>query len=343
MMAGNKLLSRDEFRNSVFKRDNNKCVFCDQQAEDAHHIIERRLWSDGGYYLANGASVCGTHHLECESTKLSVEDVRNACGITEILIPQHLYEDQQYDKWGNPILPNGTRLKGELFFDESVQKILKQGDVLGLFVNQVKYPRTNHVKWSEGINDDDRVIDSMDNFINKRVIVTTKMDGENTSMYSDYIHARSVDGRSHPSRDWVKNFWGKIRYSIPENWRICGENLYAEHSLKYTDLPSYFMGFSVWNNFNECLSWDDTQDYFQLLEITSVPVLFDGIYDERAIRKLCDDNDWETCEGYVLRLADSFSYGQFRHSCVKWVRKGHVQTSKHWMHGQQIIPNGLRK
>ena len=55
------LLSRAEFRDSVFKRDKNKCVFCDKAAIDAHHIIERKLWNDGGYYLNNGASVCEEH------------------------------------------------------------------------------------------------------------------------------------------------------------------------------------------------------------------------------------------------------------------------------------------
>jgi hypothetical protein len=122
-----KLLTRDDFREGVFKRDKYKCVFCDQPAQDAHHILERRLWTNGGYFLDNGASVCGEHHIKCETTEISVEDVRLACGITQAVIPEHLYDDQVYDKWGNPVMPNGTRLQGELFFDESVQKILGQG------------------------------------------------------------------------------------------------------------------------------------------------------------------------------------------------------------------------
>ena len=122
-----KLLTRDEFREAVFARDNHKCVFCGAPAVDAHHIIERRLFTDQGYYLDNGASVCAECHIKCETTEYSVEDVRLACGIKKIIVPAHLYPDHQYDKWGNPIMSNGQRLKGELFFDESVQKILKQG------------------------------------------------------------------------------------------------------------------------------------------------------------------------------------------------------------------------
>ncbi|MDM8549714.1 hypothetical protein QUF72_06550 [Desulfobacterales bacterium HSG2] len=35
--------SRDIFRESIFKRDNHKCVVCGEPAQDAHHIIERRI------------------------------------------------------------------------------------------------------------------------------------------------------------------------------------------------------------------------------------------------------------------------------------------------------------
>src|SRR3546814_8478297 len=82
------------------------------------------------------------------------------------------------------------------------------------------------------------VIDTLAAFEGKRVIVTEKMDGENTTLYRDYIHARSVDGRSHPSRDWVKQFRSGIAADIPEDWRVCGENLFAKHSIHYTALRS---------------------------------------------------------------------------------------------------------
>ena len=170
------------------------------------------------------------------------------------------------------------------------------------------------------MHDDDRMHKTMERFFNKRVIVTEKLDGENCSMYSDGIHARSIDGRHHISRNWVKNFWSTIAADIPLDWRIVGENLYAKHSIAYDNLSSYFMGFSIWNERNVCLSWDDTLVYFQMLGITPVPVLYDGIYDEKLIKTLYSFQNWATVEGYVIRIADDFSYGQFRHSVVKFVR-----------------------
>ena len=147
-MKTNIILSRDEFRESVFQRDNFKCVICGDKAKDAHHIIERRLFSDGGYYLDNGASLCEKHHIEAEETTLSCEEIRLKAGIENIIIPEHFYSDYNYDKWGNILLTNGQRIKGELFYDESVQKILKQGNVLDLFQKYIKYPRTYHLHWS---------------------------------------------------------------------------------------------------------------------------------------------------------------------------------------------------
>ncbi|MFL9611170.1 RNA ligase family protein [Methylobacillus sp. Pita2] len=341
-MSTPKLLTRDQFREATFERDGGCCVFCDNKEVTAHHIIERRLWPDGGYYVENGASVCDEHHIMCETTELSVEQVREACGIRRIVLPPHLYVDQVYDKWGNPIMPNGTRLRGELFYDESVQKILAKGGKLGDFTHYAKYPRTHHVPWSPGMNDDDRMMPNMKQFEGQRVIVTVKMDGENTSMYRDHIHARSVDSRNHPSRSWVKGFWASIAADIPEQWRICGENLYAQHSIVYENLESYFQGFSIWNERNFCLSWDETIEWFELFGITSVPLLYDGLYDEKLIQALWQDSDWDSVEGYIIRKADGFHYGEFREAIAKFVRQGHVQTNKHWMQGQEVKPNNLK-
>lgn len=338
------LLSRDDFREGTFARDNHTCVFCDKPAKDAHHIIERRLWPDGGYYLENGASVCEEHHLLCEQTVISVEEVREACGIEKIWVPPHLYPDQPYDKWGNPIMPNGKRMRGELFFDESVQKILRIGGMLDEFTHWVKYPRTHHLPWSGQVTGKDRFIDSLDAFVGKRVIVTEKMDGENATLYSDHLHARSLEGRHHEGQAWLKNLWGsRLRWEIPQFWRVCGENLYAEHSIYYDALPTYFMGFSVWNERNVCLSWDETLEWLALLDIEPVPVLYDGIWDEQKIRKLWDDTDWERCEGYVVRVADEIDYKEFRYKVAKFVRPNHLQTGDDWLFNKKMVPNGLAK
>lgn len=339
-----KLLTRDEFREGVFKRDNHKCVVCQEPAQDAHHLIERRLFGEtGGYFLENGVSLCGEHHIQAETTELSVEELREKAGIDDVVLPEHLYTDATYTKWGDIILANGQRIPGELFQDESVQKILKQGNVLDLYTHFVKYPRTYHAPWSGYIGKDDKIQNDMSIF-NGEIVVTVKMDGENTTMYNDYIHARSIDGNSHETQSWVRNFHSNIAHDIPENWRICGENLFAKHSIGYDNLESYFYLFSVWNDKNECLSWDETCEWAALLNIRMVPLIYRGTWTDKPERihtlwdKKFDENE---NEGYVIRTADKFPYGQFRNKTMKYVRKNHVTTATHWKF-DRITKNKLK-
>lgn len=322
------LLSRDDFREGVFRRDNHRCVICYAYAQDAHHIIERRLFPDGGYYLNNGASLCGPCHLRAESTEISCERIRSAACVGGVVLPPHFYPDQTYDKWGNAVLPNGRRIRGELFEDISVQKVIRP--VLHLFDNHVKYPRTWHLPWSASVNPDDRVLDGsdVDSWEGTDVVVSIKMDGENTSLYHDYLHARSLDYASHISRDLIKNLHAMIAHDIPSGMRICGENLSYKHSIYYNDLTAYFQVFSIWEGVR-CLSWKDTVEWAQLLGLDTVRVVG---------QKPFHRPDWEKnyhidpqyVEGYVIRPSGEFTLNQFPHMVGKYVRKQHVQTHGHW-------------
>lgn len=70
------LLSRDEFRNLVFIRDKYKCVICKDPAKDAHHIMDRKLFEDGGYFIDNGASLCGPCHIKAETNVIMPSEIR---------------------------------------------------------------------------------------------------------------------------------------------------------------------------------------------------------------------------------------------------------------------------
>jgi hypothetical protein len=340
----NELLTRDQFREAVFARDSHKCVICKKEGQDAHHIIERRLFPDGGYFLSNGATLCGEHHLQAEATILSCEEIRSACGIdgTNPCLPAHLYPDQSYDKWGNPLLDNGRRLCGELFYDASVQKVLSP--VLHLFTKHVKYPRTSHLPWSPGFTDDDRFLseETLNGWANREIVITEKVDGENTTLYNNYIHARSLDFESRYDRDRIKAFHAQIGYSIPENWRICGENLTATHAIKYEDLPHFFLVFSIWER-DTCLGWDDTTLFAEVLGLKTVPVLGRGLFRAVKHEEIAERMNFEKQEGYVIRPADKFSMREFPYVVGKYVRAGHVADSHvHWTR-RMIEWNGWRE
>jgi RNA ligase len=205
--------------------------------------------------------------------------------------------------------------------------------------DRLKYPRTPHLPWSPGAGGDDTVLGSARQFAGQEVIVTEKLDGENTTLYRRGLHARSLDPRPHPSRDWVKGLQGQLGYLIPEGWRVCGENLYARHSLAYDELESYFYLFSVWDATNTALSWDETLRWADTLKVPTPPQLWRGVWDESAVRGLRLDES--RVEGYVVRTVAGFAYADFQQRIGKYVRRGHVQTDQHWMHAE-VVPNGLK-
>lgn len=342
-------MTRDEFREAVFLRDGHKCVICHEQAQDAHHVIERRLFDNGGYDIDNGVSLCGRHHILAEQTVLSCEDLRTAAGVQRLVLPIQLDKGGRYDKWGNMFMPSGQRMRGELFEDVSVQAILRSGGVLNTFAPYVKFPKIDHFPWSEGADpNSDRLMSQADvakYFEGQEVVVGEKLDGENTSCYRDLVHARSIDGRSHPSRDWMKKLHSSFCYDIPENWRVCGENVFAEHSIHYNGLPSYFFVFAIYDQFNHCLPWTETAEYAKMLGLETMPVLYRGPFNVEAIKKLFTGKSafgTSEQEGYVGRMAGKIRWPDHRRSFAKFVRKGHVRTHGHWMHGA-ITRNELKE
>ncbi|MFJ3254317.1 RNA ligase family protein [Streptomyces sp. NPDC086771] len=202
------------------------------------------------------------------------------------------------------------------------------------------YPRTAHLPWSPGATSDDVRIADLAALTGREVVVTEKLDGENITLYADGLHARSLDSAHHPSRGWVKALQGRIGARVPDGWRVCGENLFARHSIPYEDLESFFYGFSVWDG-ERCLDWDRTVEFLRDLGIPVPPVLWRGVFDaraEKALRALKPDTGRQ--EGYVVRPADGFGAADFGRLVAKWVRPGHVQTDTHWMHSA-VVPNGL--
>ena len=345
--AEDTLLDRDKFRKECLARDKYTCVWCGKSSSSevdmaVHHIMERRLFPDGGYYRGNGATLCHQCHWLAEDTSVSPQQLRDKIGIKKIILPEHFYPEDTYDKWGNIVLPNGTRVKGELYEDEGAQAALSRFNPV--FSDHVKYPRTYHLPWSEKVGKDDKTLKDTSHFEGKDVVVTLKMDGENASLYQDYYHARSLDSRNHPSRNWLKNFHAEIRHNIPKGFRICGENLYAKHTIYYPNLKSYFYGFSIWDEINRAFDWDLTLEWFELLGIVPVPTIYRGPFNREDIhRAFLKSQEDQPQEGYVVRLSGTLFYSTFRTSVAKFVSKQFNidQKKKHWFFNTQIAINQL--
>lgn len=207
-----------------------------------------------------------------------------------------------------------------------------------------KYPRTYHLPYSEKLGSDDKKMPNDDHLIGKNVVVTIKMDGENTTIYNDYTHARSLNSLvDSEDRRWVEALRkSKIENNVPDSFRICGENLFYKHTCAYDDLESMFYVFSIWDS-NKCLSWDETIMWCGMLDLKTVPVIYEGVYDKNRIldefNKYMRSN--KSVEGFVVRLRDEFDLSEFDVSLNKYVRGSFVIPDNHWRYSKKEI-NGLR-
>ena len=174
-------------------------------------------------------------------------------------------------------------------------------------------------------------------------VVTEKMDGESITFTRHRYHARSIDSMYHPSRSVAAKLHGEISWMIPENRRIILENCYGEHSISYRALPSFLLGIAVVDESENggamSLSWNDTLEVFEKLNIPPVPVLHRGEVSSGALARIFQGLDFSSQEGIVARSAGSFMESEFSRNVGKALRPGHVQTDEHWLRTWR--PNSL--
>lgn len=214
-------------------------------------------------------------------------------------------------------------------------------------VERVKYPRTLHLPYSPGLQNDDRVQEDLSYLMAANtVVVTEKMDGENTTLYQDgSFHARSTSNLyreyQFPARDAAERLKYCYTFRGTESMRVCGELLSATHSVEYRDLIDYLYVFGVISN-GVSNNWGYVSFVASLLKLPTVPVIYRGKFDTEVIHKAYVEYASKLnreSEGYVVRNYTSFPEKDFQLNVVKWVRKNHVQTDAHW--SRHISYNGL--
>lgn len=336
-----KLLSREEFRESVFKRDSYKCIKCDSKPDDAHHLLDRKLFYDNGNYPSNGVSLCHSCHIKAETGEYSVEELRTAAKIKEVILPPGLSKGITYDKWGNI---------------EGYNK---------------KYPRTMHAQISLGTTSDDRFMP--DGYVNvfseMDLIISEKIDGQNLCFNKHGVYARShATPTQLPWDRTMIQLWHQIKFDLGENFELFGESMYAVHSIEYKNLENHFYLFGVREN-GLWLSWEEVKFWATAFDFPTVPEIKFQFPLKNFINSKDENKDlyewitvnlgmrWEEyvetrgalggfdpftgkecCEGFVIRDANSFKYNtgrinvpkEFTDSIIKIVRGRHVKTNEHW-------------
>lgn len=208
-----------------------------------------------------------------------------------------------------------------------------------------KFPKIPHLPFSQNADDDDIFLSDISQFIGKEVVITEKVDGEGSTLARDFLHARSLDSKDHISRHFLKGVWGSLRYDIPQEWRLVGENVFAKHSIFYSKLPSYFLLFGIFDEKNMYAPWDFVLDFAKRYELITPYVIYRGIWDKEKVKSLYPFKSTygaDEPEGFVVRESGEFAYDDFASHICKFVRKNHVRSSDNWMY-QPVVKNLLEK
>src|SRR4051794_13775229 len=138
------------------------------------------------------------------------------------------------------------------------------------------------------------------------------------------MYARSLDSGTSAWDRPAKALWAMTAYRIPDDWRVCGESMWARRSIAYTDLPGVFIVFGIWDETDTLLGWDDTVDWAQRLELPVVPVLYRGASLSEGRAAWARGHTPETSEGFVVRSAGRIPAAQFSRELLQWVRPNHA-------------------
>lgn len=181
----------------------------------------------------------------------------------------------------------------------------------------------------------------MDSLWGREVIITEKLDGENTSLHTNKLHARSEDGSHYPWQTVAKGMWGSIKHLIPEHVQICGESVYALHSIPYNRLSSFYYVFNIIDKERKVfLSVDETLKWCKELGLEYVPILYRGVL-KKDYSVPWNSAYGDEMEGYVIRVVDEFKVEDYATLVAKFVRKNHVRTTEHW--SKNWVPNKIKE
>lgn len=201
-----------------------------------------------------------------------------------------------------------------------------------------KYFRTYHVPWTECLTSDDKILPDVDHFVGQMCVITEKLDGENQTWTRDSVYARSHGGPPvHPSNDLSKALWAERRWDIDKGLSVFFEYTFAMHSIYYSRMAkerAYVHIIGVRDDATGVhWAWQDVVLMAHHLGFPTVPIIFGGLIEteeQLRLRMPCGGpSHWgDHREGEVVRLATHFSDPNI--SIAKAVRRGHVQSDKHW-------------
>ena len=161
-------------------------------------------------------------------------------------------------------------------------------------------------------------------WLDGELVATEKLDGGTLTFTRDAMYPPSPEPETAPWDRPAKALWAMTAYRIPDDWRVCGESMWARRGIAYADLPGVFIVFGIWDETDTLLGWDDTVDWAERLELPVVPVLYRGASLSEARAVWARKHTPGTSEGFVVRTAGRIAEADVPRKMLQWVRHGHT-------------------
>ncbi len=219
-----------------------------------------------------------------------------------------------------------------------------------------KFPHTPHLYWlGDHSARSDKIFNlkEAEDFLSKEVIIEEKIDGANIGISLDSNFEIRIQNRgsylTERNHSQFKSIWNWINIHehelidfLEDRYILFGEWCYAIHSVKYKNLPDYFLAFDIYDKL-ESQFWnvERRNNLLNKINLEKVPELFKGQCERNKILDLLESQSAfgnSFLEGIYLRKEnDKYLEGR-----CKVVRKDFTQNiEEHWSK-KELKTNSLR-
>lgn len=215
-----------------------------------------------------------------------------------------------------------------------------------------KFPRTPHIFVLPGLNiRDDKVLSESEanELLTSTLVIEEKVDGANIGISiqhgqlkiqnrGSYIEPGFAD-QFNVLWDWAYNKLSLFEKHLQEKYILFGEWCYAKHSIKYSRLPDFFIGFDLFDkDANKFMSTRRRNEFFKQLKIHPVPEIARKKISKPALIQLVSETKSKFYDGEIEGVYLRLESDQWLLQRAKLVRKEFVQEiSKHWRQGPMIV------
>ncbi len=214
-----------------------------------------------------------------------------------------------------------------------------------------KFPRTPHLFVLPGayIRDDKMMSNAEEmEFLAQPIIVEEKVDGANIGISFNEKGDIQFQNRGNyikpgdhpqfePIWEWGYQRFDLLKRKLAQQYILFGEWCYVKHSIHYTELDDWFLGFDIFDrHVNRFLSVNSRNEVFKDCDISPIPLVFSGIITTSELLRLINNPSKfydGPVEGLYLRLEET-GYLKQR---AKIIRSEFIQAiEEHWTKGPLI-------